>query len=254
MQSRILLGLAFLSTTAAYAQSESSRAIDKSHTYVRRFSIGATLDVNGLPTIKDRTATKITTTPPVAGAYSTAAASQRLGYGVTGQIAVTAKFAVNASLFLHRVGYKMNSNEFLGVLDPNATVDNRTHQVTNEDTRARFYDLPVTVRYYGKSRYAPGPRWFVEGGGALRRVSNIKTSIDTTVNSGITSCCVTTPITPARRTTHGFVGGLGAQFIDPFGIRVIPEVRYTRWQGKIFDNLSSGMQVNQVEAMVSISF
>ena len=254
MQSRILLGLAFFTAIAAYAQSESSRSVDKSHVYVRRFSIGATLDVNGLPTIKDRNTTKITSTPPVAGSYTTTGASQRLGYGVTGQIAVTAKFAVNASLFLHRVGYNMNSNEFLGVFDPNATVDNRTHQVSNEDTRARFYDLPVAVRYYGKSRYAPGPRWFVEGGASLRRVYNIRTSIDTTVNSGTTSCCATAPISPARRSTHGFVGGLGAQFIDPFGIRVVPEVRYTRWQGKIFDNLSSSMQVNQVEAIVSLTF
>ena len=94
----------------------------------------------------------------------------------------------------------------------------------------------------------------MEGGGALRRISNIKSSIDTTVDSGTRSCCVTIPITPARRSIHGFVGGLGAQFIDPFGIRVIPEVRYTRWQGKILDNLSTGVQVNQVEAMVTISF
>jgi hypothetical protein len=239
---------------AAYAQSESAPTIDRSKAYVRRFSIGATLNVNGLPLIKDNTTTVATTTPPLFGTYTTTGASQRIGYGVTGQVAITAHFAVNVSLYMHRVGYTMNRDEYLGVLDPNATVDTRTHVVTNEDTRARLYELPLTVRWYSKSRYAPGGRFFAEGGGALAEVTNITSSIDTTVNSGTTSCCNTTPITPARKTTHGFVAGLGAQFIDPFGIRVIPQVRYTRWQGQIFDSYSAVMQANQVEGMLTFSF
>jgi hypothetical protein len=221
---------------------------------VRRFSIGATLNVNGLPAIPDSTTTVNTATPPLFGTYTTTGASQRIGYGVTGQAVITSHFALNVSLYVHRVGYTMNRDEYFGLLDPNATVDTRTHVVTNEDTRARFYDLPLALRWYSKSRYAPGGRFFAEGGGTLREVTNISTSIDTTVNSGATNCCNTTPITPARHTTHGFLGGLGAQFIDPFGIRVIPEVRYTRWQGKIFDAYSSSMQANQVEGMLTLSF
>jgi hypothetical protein len=239
---------------AASAQSESAPTIDKSKVYVRRFSIGATLNVNGLPAIPDSTTTVTTTSPALVGTYTTTGASQRIGYGATGQIVLTSHFAANVSLYVHRVGYTMNRDEYLGVLDPNATVDTRTHVVTNEDTRARFYDLPLTLRWYSKSRYAPGGRFFAEGGGAFREVTNIKTSIDTTVNSGTTNCCNTTPITPARKTTHGFVAGMGAQFIDPFGIRVVPEVRYTRWQGKIFDAYSAAMQANQVEGMLTLSF
>jgi hypothetical protein len=254
MKSAFFLGFALFSAAAAYAQSESAPSIDRSRVYVRRFSIGATLNVTGLPSIPDNTTTVNTTTPALAGTYTTTGASPRIGYGVTGQVVLTSHFAVNASLFMHRVGYTMNRDEYLGVQDPTATIDTRTHVVTNEDTRARFYDLPLTLRWYSKSRYSPGGRFFAEGGGALRRVENIRTSIDTTINSGTTNCCDTTPITPARHTTHGFVAGMGGQFIDPFGIRVIPEVRYTRWQGKIFDAYSAGMQDNQVEAMLTLSF
>ncbi len=237
-----------------FAQSESAPTIDRSKVYVRRFSIGAAVDVAGIPPIRDNTTTVNTLTPPLVGQYITTGASQRIGYGITGQVAVSAHFAVNASIYMHKIGYNMNRDEYVGVLDPNATVDTRTHVVTNESTRARFYNLPLTVRWYSKSRYQPGGRFFAEGGGSLGQVSNISTSISTTVNSGTPNCCNTTPVTPARKTTHGFVAGLGAQFIDPFGIRVIPQFRYTRWQGRTFDNYSAVMQANQFEGMLTLSF
>ena len=33
--------------------------------------------------------------------------------------------------------------------------------------------------------------------------------------------------------------GAGIQFMDEFGIHVVPEVRYTRWIEPIFNNLST---------------
>jgi len=42
-----------------------------------------------------------------------------------------------------------------------------------------------------------------------------------------------------RRTIRGFVGGFGVQLIDPVGVRVVPEVRYTRWAGRSFDAFST---------------
>ncbi len=61
---------------AVFAQSESAPTIDKSRVYVRRFSIGATLNVNGLPSIPDNTTTVNSTTPAVVGSYTTTGASQ----------------------------------------------------------------------------------------------------------------------------------------------------------------------------------
>jgi hypothetical protein len=170
------------------------------------------------------------------------------------QAAVTERFAVNVGFLLRRVGYKMNTDTLEGTDNPNTPQDDRIHTVKNEDTRAKFFDFPVAVRYYGKDRHTAGPRWFVEGGAALRHVSRIKTSVDTTVGAADTVCCSTTPAQPAVRTIRGFVGGFGVQLIDPVGVRVVPQVRYTRWSGRTFDAFSNRTELNQVEAMISLTF
>jgi hypothetical protein len=226
----------------------------KTHTYVRRISAGATLTVLALPFIKDATTNPITTNPPVDALYTSTGIMQRIGWGGQVQAAITGHLAVNAGFLVRRVGYKMNSDIFQGVFNPIAPVDTRVHTVKNEDTRAKFFDFPVVVRYYAKDRRTAGPRLFLEGGVALRHVTRIKTSIDTTVGSDATVCCDRTPAQPALRTTRGFVGGLGLQLIDPVGVRVVPEVRYTRWMGRTFDMFSTHTQLIQVEAMISLTF
>jgi hypothetical protein len=215
---------------------------------VRRFSAGATLTVMGLTTVKKRDINTVTSSPVVDALYSTINASQRIGFGVTAQVAITDRFAVNGSLFMKKLGYQMTSDIIEGN-DPTTQI----HTSRHEDTRARLFDLPVVVRYYGKDRFDPGARWFVEGGAALRRVSNIRTTTDTVVGSGNLTYDFTAA-KPDRRTIRGLVAGFGVQLIDPFGIRVVPEVRYTRWAGQIFNSLSTGTRRDQVEAMISLGF
>ena len=222
--------------------------------YFRRVSFGATLSVMGLNVIPGKTTTNVTTAPPVDAAYTTTGASQRIGYGGVVQLAVTERFAVNISFLTRRIGYKMNSDVFTGIDNPTTPVDERKHTIRNEDTRARVYDLPVMIQYYGRDRHALKLRWFVEGGGSIRRVSSIKTSTDTTIGTGTTSCCDLTPTVPANRTVRGVVGGAGVYFKDDFGIHIVPEVRYTRWFNQTFQSFSTGIQSNQVEAMVSLTF
>lgn len=235
-------------------QGSSSEGIEKPHAYVRRVSFGATLSVLGFPLIANGSASNVTSSPPVDAVYSTTNLQHRISYGVQAQLAITRRFAVNAGLYMRRVGYKMNSDIYTGIDNPSTPEDERIHTVMNEDTRAKLYDLPVALRFYGKSRYSPGPRWFVEGGGVLRRVLNIKTSINTTIDGGDTNCCITTPTTPAARTIRGFVGGFGVQVIDEIGIRVVPEVRYTRWMAQTFSSFSTVSKRDQVEAMISLTF
>lgn len=222
--------------------------------YYHRVSFGATLSVMGLPLVPAKTMSNVTTSPALDAVYTTTAASQRIGYGGVVQLAITERFAVNVSLLTRRIGYKLNSDIFTGTDNPTTTVDERKHAVTNEDTRARLYDLPVMVQYYGRDRHAPKLRWFVEGGGVLRRVSDIKTSIDSTIGTAATTCCTTTPAVPANRTARGAVAGAGVLFKDDFGIHVVPEFRYTRWFNQTFQSFSTGTQRNQLEAMVSLTF
>jgi hypothetical protein len=125
---------------------------------------------------------------------------------------------------------------------------------THDDTRGRLLDVPVMVRYFGKSRHVPGPRWFAELGAAWRDATSFRTSMDSTDATGVVTCCTAEPTVPTHRSALGYVVGAGLQFIDPFGIRVVPEVRYTRWKDEIFSNLSTHTQQNQLEANITLSF
>ena len=267
MKIKVCFLAALLSSATLYAQNQTQTPTPQSSTsvkqdlkpraYVRRFSMGAALSVLALPTVPNRTTSNIVANPALDAIYTTTGTFDlwhRIGYGATAQLSVTERFAVNIGLFVHKVQYQMNSDVFEGTDNPTTLVDERRHTVRNEDTRAKFYDLPVLVRYYGKDRHKPGPRWFLEGGGAVRRVSNIKSSIDTTIGTAATVCCDTAPIKPFKRTAPGAVAGLGFQLIDDFGIRIVPEVRYTRWFDQAFNSFSTGTQRNQIEAMISLTF
>ena len=52
----------------------------------------------------------------------------------------------------------------------------------------------------------------------------------------------------------GFTAGIGGQFIDDFGIRAIPEVRYTRWMGYPFDSVHGKTRKNQIEIVLTFAF
>ena len=50
------------------------------------------------------------------------------------------------------------------------------------------------------------------------------------------------------------MAAFGAQLIDPLGIRVIPEVRYTRWLNQTWNTGSTLMERNQIEGVITLSF
>jgi hypothetical protein len=221
--------------------------------YVRRLSLVGTITVLGFSSIPAKTINPVTTDPPVDALYATTGTSRRFGYGATAQAALTERFAVSAGAYLRRAGYKMNSDIFTGVDNPNTVTDERTHTVINDNTTARFMDFAATVRYYGKDRHEPGARWFFEVGGALRRAYQISTVTDTTIGTGDTTYDHT-PVTPAHKMVKGAVVGAGVQVVDDIGIRVVPGVRYTRWFATPFQNLATAGRRDQLEAIISIGF
>jgi hypothetical protein len=157
---------------------------------------------------------------------------------------------------VRRIGYQMTTtvstttfNNLNGINYPVITTTS-----THEDTRARLIDIPFLVRYYGTGKRPGSPRWFLEAGGAWRLSNNIRTSTDNTDATGIITCCTHTPTTPLHRSGIGMAAGAGMQFVDEFGIHVVPEVRYTRWVNPIFKNVTTNTEQNQVEAAVSLTF
>jgi len=221
---------------------------------VRRFSLGATLSVSGLNLMSGGTST--VTDTPTTTTYDSKSASQRIGYGLTGQIAVTDHIAVAVGAYLRRIGYQFTTTvDTTSPVVVNGEVINIvTTTSAHEDTRARLIDVPLLVRYYSKGRHVPGPRWFIELGASWRSVRDIHTSLDSTDASGVVTCCTFTPAVPANRDARGFVGGAGFQLIDPVGIRVIPEVRYTRWLNQVFDSYTTHTAANQVEASITLAY
>ena len=234
--------------------SSSSGELNKGN-FVRRFSAGVSLSVLGLSALRGGSSS-VNTSDTVTTQYATKGASQRIGYGIFAQVAVTDHFAIAAGALLRKIGYQFETtvNTTTNVLEGGVVIPITETTSSHEDTRARLLDIPLLVRYYGKNRHTPGPRWFVEGGGAWRDVRNIKTSVDTTDISGVVSCCTFTPAPPAHRNAKGIVGGAGLQLIDPLGIRVIPEFRYTRWMTDTFNSLTTTTQRNQIEASLTLSF
>jgi hypothetical protein len=237
---------------AGTSSSSSSAPTVKSE---RRFSGGLTLSVLGLSLIKGATST-VDNTSEISTEYQTTGASERIGYGVTVQARITEHFYVNLSGILRRMGYQLTttvSTTTTAVLN-GSTYPSTSTTSTHEDTRARVIDIPFLVRYYGTGKRPNSPRWFLEAGGAWRLANDIRTSIDTTDASGDVTCCTFTPTIPQHRSSVGMVAGAGIQFIDEFGIHVVPEVRYTRWINPTFDNETTVTQRNQVEAAISLTF
>jgi hypothetical protein len=77
------------------------------------------------------------------------------------QVALTEHIAITIDGVYRRVAYAANWNYLLGIRDPNALTDNRSPFSVTEDTRAKFIDIPVLLRYYDKGRHRPGKRFFL---------------------------------------------------------------------------------------------
>ena len=59
---------------------------------------------------------------------------------------------------------------------------------------------------------------------------------------------------PSAKTLGGVVVGSGLRFVDDFGIKVEPELRYPRWFGRTFDEESARTSPNQIEVDVAFTF
>jgi hypothetical protein len=221
----------------------------------RRFSGGVTLSVLGLSLIPGRTFTNDNTTE-ISTQYQTTGQSQRIGYGLTVQARVKGRFYFDISGMVHRIAYAETTTvstvteQFLNG-SPYFTT---TTTASQENTHAHLIDIPFLVRYYGVGKHPGSPRWFLEAGGTYRFINDIRTSSNSTDDSGVVTCCTTTPTVPKNHNAIGGTVGAGIQFTDEFGIHVVPEFRYTRFFEPIFENLSTITRANQIEADISITF
>ncbi|MBM3813350.1 MAG: hypothetical protein FJW20_17130 [Acidimicrobiia bacterium] len=229
-------------------------AQDAEPAYVRRFSAGPMLSVLGLSPIPGNDQTVTLTDPPFNAVHRTTSKPKRVGYGFVAQLVLTDRFALNTNFLLRRMQYELRSDIHEGIDNPRTIVDERRFSQRVEETRARVLDIPITLRFYGKNRFDYGPRWFVDAGGAIRNIRSIGSQISRGEGGDPPAVVSNSPITPSKKTIRGVVGGFGVQAIDELGIRIIPQIRYTRWFGANFSTLSTVSQRNQIEAILAVTF
>ncbi|QOY91391.1 outer membrane beta-barrel protein [Paludibaculum fermentans] len=221
--------------------------------YVRRFSVGGSISVIGFPVVPAKTK-DVTINTGLSVNSKTDTTNKRVGGGVDFQATLTNRFAINVGVMMRRVRFATTDTTYYGVDDTTTTTDERTKMIVERGTRATILDYPVLLRYYTKNHRTAGRRWFYEAGGAFRQITGIHSIGQTTQTDSTVDCCDEQPLKPTNRIIPGYVVGAGLQMIDEFGIRFVPEIRYTRWARRTFDTQSTRMQTNQVEFVLSLTF
>lgn len=221
--------------------------------FIRRFSLGGTFSYLPLSLIyADSYAQTLTAT----SGYVSATAkpqSHRGGGGVTMQFALSEHFALNVNALYRSTGYTSTFDYKLGFDKPATATDERNSWGVVDTARARYWDLPVLLRYYSGGRHSKGGHYFIEAGPSFRLVRSARLSRDITDAEGDIAT-VDLDYGLKRRNIPGVTVGLGRQFIDPFGIRIVPELRFTQWLGSTFNTAPVRSTKSQAEILISITF
>ncbi len=169
------------------------------------------------------------------------------GGGVAGYYYLTKTLSLNLDFIYRRTGYSTTD-----VLDDATTTSYFSR------TRANYFDFPLLARYHSGRYHLLHSPVFIEGGPTLRYVEQITTSttVDTTVNSAVTSvCCTEIPDRPDHRAAIGITAGVGLRLPpDQLGVRIVPEIRYTRWMQSTFSAAPTMSNRDQAEVLLTISF
>jgi len=256
-----LTGLALSIATVALAQAPAPQppapgtppVFLEQRAYVRRFTVGGTLSLTPLNLFpKENLVQKIEGTTPVELDSAVDPKSNRAGFGVFLQYALSERWAVALTPTYRPVAFHAFIQRFEGTDNSSTFFDERARFDINEDTKARFIDIPILARYYLKDRHDSGGRWFVEGGPSVRLTQHVTMSRDTVPPTG-PRFTDNIPL-PYKKFTAGGTVGVGGQLIDDFGIRVTPEFRYTYWFNKPFDSVHGRTRSSQLEFLFTLSF
>lgn len=228
-------------------------APEKRGPFVRRFSAGGTVGLlvqQSLPSANlDQTVAEDLTI-----SSSTTSKRYTVGGGFVMQWAFKRRWSLATGLTMRLQNFQVTDITIEGIDDEDTAEEERIASTASNSTRARLMDIPLVLRRYSKDHNKPGRRIFYQGGVAVRNVRGIRSFRQSTASDGTETCCDESPMTPAKRWLPGVVAGAGIQFIDDYGIRFVPEIRYTRWMGRTFDAISAQSQKNQIEVILSFTF
>ena len=181
------------------------------------------------------------------------APNARFAWGATAQFNITPKIGVNFELMTRPVEFTTTTtNE---VSSPDFLTTNFINSEARK-TNARYWDVPVLVRYYPIGPSSENRPYFT-GGVTIRNVKSLKATLETFDEDQFRERSGdVTDITPSpeNTTATGATAGIGIQLKDDVGIKLEIEGRFTRWQQRTFAAGLANSNQNQVEVMLGITF
>ncbi|MCS7315818.1 MAG: hypothetical protein RMI94_11330 [Bryobacterales bacterium] len=181
---------------------------------------------------------------------NTTSKSPVMGGGLAFEFRLAKRVRLSSELLFHRLRYESSTATYWGKDDPATGNDDRTQSSVREQTKARLWDLPVLVHYRGLRSSGPLSHVWVGAGVAGRTISTIRTKAEIKKPDGSSSVQYNATA-PARRTLAGIVVALGLRFVDDMNIKVMPEIRFTRWSGSTFSSFTTRSPRSQLEFGVS---
>ena len=241
----IVCGTGLVLLPVLHAQESSSAAApEEMPKGIRRLSVGfrvAGYPFNPLHNVTDNFTT--TGTVPATYTITTSNDYMKIGFGPSLEFAVTRRFTLVGEVFYHRLNYTQTTQVTQGTLSEGIT----------ENTRGNFWDIPGLIRFRGLREEGLLSHMYFDGGGAFRDAAQIKSNFVINNPNGTTTYS-STPIRPSEKILGGAVVGAGLRFVDDFGIKMEPELRYTRWFGRTFDSESTRSSPNQIEVDIGFTF
>ncbi len=236
---------------------------DEPEPVIRRLSFGVRGEAFPLRLFNVHDYQTSTTQPIASYTYSASSSSSKVGVGPTVEYRLTGHWSLGVELNFHHADYQGTIVELSGLPGSNSPTDNRVPTTTTDTTQANYWDVPLLARYYGLpqpqswlGRRIPRSlfdRAYVSGGLEFQHVGRVRTGNAISYADG-TTAYNETPDRPHLGNQPGLVVGIGLRFMDEFHIKVMPEIRYIRWEGATFQGLSYHSVANQLEGGLGLSF
>ena len=225
----------------------------KRKAYVRRFSFGGTFSYAPFGLISNEDIKQTLTGMDGYVSTGSSVTNHRAGGGVTVQFGISERFTLDFNVLYRATGYSATYNYTVGYQAPTSST-NTQHNFTTQDTAsAKYWDFPLLMRLYLGGRHDQHNHYFLEAGPSLRLIHSARLTEDITDPKGNLTT-TDSAYMMRHRNVPGFTVGLGRQFIDPFGIRVVPELRFTQWLYGTFSTVPIRTTHSQAELMVSLTF
>lgn len=182
-----------------------------------------------------------------AAIYSAATRRYTLGGSLEGRLA--GELGLEIDVLYHRMGY-------VGIVNYFDSASGAFHD-SAIDVKGDSWDFPLMAKY----RFGGAIHPYLVGGGVLRYVGPVRGLGTETEGSLVSQTSSTNPLDTPRpselrkRFYPGLTAGGGVE-VRAGRVRVLPELRYTRWTANISSGPGQGLRFapNQVEILLGVTF